>query len=356
MSTSVIYQSLKYDGSLNYRWTAQLEYARSNLLILCTPAGTPFTGRRSGTVQHAFRSYLWTDRWFNVNQTHFPEHDTGIRHYINVGTPATFDGSTVSFVDLDLDFNLDNRWNLTILDEDEYAAHAERFGYATYTRQNVEKATHDVRRSVQARTWPFATTVEGNRVRLLPFYWSDLARMDQWRGTYTPFDDPWLIPAPGTHERHEWYWHYVETPVTRLYAIETCAGGLIGHISLRDITPASQARLGIGLAPTETGKGYGTEALQTFLPYFFNVLGFERMVLDVAASNVRAVRAYESVGFKRHGDHYRGAPDEAHWNVLNQPQYFDLRAFFRRTAWGIQQLYYDMDITRDAWQSGPDAR
>jgi RimJ/RimL family protein N-acetyltransferase/protein associated with RNAse G/E len=352
MSQSVTYQAVKYDGSVNYRWTAQLEYARSNLIILFTPAGTPYTGRRTETVEHAFRSYLWTDRWYNVNQTYFPEPDSGIHHYVNIGTPATFDGSTVSFIDLDLDFDLDNRWNLTLLDEDEYAAHLARFNYSAHVRQNVDKATQDVRRAVKARAWPFATAVDGDHVRLRPFFWSDLARMDEWRGTYTPVDDPWIIPVPGTFERREWFWHYVETPVTRLYAVDNCAGELVGHISLREIMPASQARLGIGLAPGEVGKGYGTEALRSFLPYYFDVLGFERMVLDVAAANVRAVRAYERVGFKRYSDHFRSASEDAYWHIHNHPQNSMLKANFRRTAWGYQQLYYDMDITRDAWHAG----
>src|SRR5947208_1249581 len=155
MSQSVIYQSTKYDGSINYRWPAQLEYARSNLIILYMAAGTPYTGRRSGTLVNPFRSYLWTDRWYNVNQTLFPDHETGIRHYVNIGTPATFDGSTVSYVDLDLDFDLDNDWNLILLDEDEYAAHMASYNYSAQVRQNVERATQDVRRVIQSRDWPF---------------------------------------------------------------------------------------------------------------------------------------------------------------------------------------------------------
>ena len=351
MSQTVIYQSTKYDGSLNYRWPAQLEYARANLIILYMPAGTAYSGRRSGTLANPFRSYLWTDRWYNVNQTLLPDANSGIRHYVNLGTPATFDGNTVSYVDLDLDFDLDNAWNLTLLDEDEYAAHAARYNYSTHVRQNVERAMLDVRRAVQSRVWPFATAIEGAHVRLRPFFCSDLGRMDHWRGAYTPVDDPWIIPAPGTFERREWYWHYVETPVTRLYAIENCAGELVGHISLREISPGSQARLGIGLSPGEVGKGFGTEALQAFLPYYFDILGFQRMVLDVAASNVRAVRAYERVGFQRYSDHYRSASEESYWYIHNHPRDSALKAYFRRTAWGYQQLYYDMDVTRSAWHA-----
>jgi len=81
------------------------------------------------------------------------------------------------------------------------------------------------------------------------------------------------------------------------------------------------------------------------------VLAFERMVLDVAATNVRAIRSYEKVGFTRFGEHYRGAGDESQWDVLRQPQYVNLRGLFRHTAWGLQQLHYDMEITRETWRA-----
>jgi RimJ/RimL family protein N-acetyltransferase len=216
-------------------------------------------------------------------------------------------------------------------------------------RQRVERTTREVRQAIQSRAWPFATSVEGEHLRLRPFFWADLDRIDEWQGSYTPFDDPWLIPAPGSYERHEWFSHYLQTPVARLYAIENCDGALIGHLSLREIVVGSQARLGIGLAPGETGKGYGTEALKTFLPYYFNVLGFQRMVLDVAATNQRAIHSYEKVGFEKYSEHYRETADDSHWRILNQPPYVKLKVFFRRSPWGLQQLHYDMEITRQAW-------
>ena len=350
MTQTVLYHSTKYDGSDNYRWWAQLEYARDNLFILYTPPNTPYEGRRSGVLRYPFRSYFWTDRWFNINQIYEWERGAGVRHYVNLGTPATFDGLTASYVDLDLDFDLDNDWRLTLLDEDEYAAHSAHFAYPSHVTRNVGRAMEEVRQGVQSRAWPFATAVEGERLRLRPFFWSDLALIDQWAGHYTPFDDPWLIPAPGSYERHEWFSHYVNTPVARLCAIETCAGAMIGHISLREIVVGAQARLGIGLAPTEVGKGYGTEALTMFLPYYFGVLGFQRIVLDVAASNIRAVRSYDRVGFRKIGEHYRGSGSESDWHILRQPQYVKEQSFFRRTAWGVQQLHYDMELTREAWR------
>ncbi|MCA1552865.1 MAG: GNAT family N-acetyltransferase, partial [Chloroflexi bacterium] len=260
-------------------------------------------------------------------------------------------GERVSYVDLDLDLDMNNDWQVKLLDEDEFAENAERYGYPDSIRERVRNTVRDVRHSIDGRAWPFATSTESERLRLRPFFWSDLAHIDRWRGEYSPFDDPWIIPAPNSYERHDWFASYLQTPVCRLYAIETCEGEMIGHISLREISPHTQARLGVGLAPQRTGNGYGTEALSAFLPYYFGVLGFERMVLDVAATNLRAIRSYEKIGFRRYGEHYRGAGDESQWTVLRQPQFAKLRGFFQRTAWGLQQLHYDMQFTREMWRA-----
>ncbi len=349
--TPVLYQSTKYDGSANYQWQTQLEYSYDNLIILFTPAHTPFTGRRSGAMAYAKRIYLWTDRWYNVEQSYMWNEGRGVRHYVNITTPATFDGKTATQVDLDLDLDMNNDWQVALLDEDEFAQHARQFRYPASVKQRAEQTVNDVQKLMASRAWPFATSMDAERVRVRPFFWSDLASMDRWRGQYEPFDDPWLVPAPNSYERQHWFASYLQAPVCRLYAIETCAGEMIGHISLREIATAQQARLGIGLSPNHTGKGYGTEALHTFLPYYFEVLHFERMVLDVAATNLRAIRSYEKAGFHRSGEHFRGAGDESQWSdVMRQPQHTKLRGYFRRTAWGLQQLHYDMQLTRAEWK------
>ena len=351
MTQSVLQQALKYDGSIHYEWQAQLEYQRHNLIILYTHAGTPYGGRRSGVLPFPFRTYLWTDRWFNIEQIYLWDSGRGIRHYINIIAPASFDGRVASYIDLDLDIDVDNQWTARLLDEEEYAAHSLEYDYPPHVKQNVERAVETVRGLIQSRAWPLAACMESERLFLRPFFWSDLAQMDAWQGDYTPFDDPWVIPPPHTAERHDWYSHYIETPVTRLYAIETRERQMIGHLSLREIVVGSQARLGIGFAPDQVGKGYGAEALRAFLPYYFDVLGFERMVLDVAATNVRALRSYQKVGFRRCGEHHRSYGADAQWQLLDQPQYAPLKRFFRRTPWGLQQLFYDMEMTRGMWQA-----
>src|SRR5207247_389326 len=80
--TTVLYQATKYDGSLNYQWQTQLEYHYDNLIILYAPVNTPFSGRRSGLMPYATRIYLWTDRWYNVEQYYMWNEGRGVRHYV----------------------------------------------------------------------------------------------------------------------------------------------------------------------------------------------------------------------------------------------------------------------------------
>ena len=97
------------------------------------------------------------------------------------------------------------------------------------------------------------------------------------------------------------------------------------------------------------GQGYGSEALQVFLRYYFGRLGFQRMVLDVAAINVRAVRCYERCGFERVGSSYEPLPWNADMLFLEQEPYRHLRKYIRSDGWRDEVLSYDMVLERDDW-------
>ena len=49
------------------------------------------------------------------------------------------------------------------------------------------------------------------------------------------------------------------------------------------------------------GKGYGTEATRLVLDYAFSGLGLHNVMLNVFASNERAIRAYTRAGFREIG-------------------------------------------------------
>ena len=52
---------------------------------------------------------------------------------------------------------------------------------------------------------------------------------------------------------------------------------------------------------TRRGKGIGCEAITLLLQYAFTMLGLERVELEVATENVRAIRCYERAGLVHEG-------------------------------------------------------
>jgi RimJ/RimL family protein N-acetyltransferase len=77
----------------------------------------------------------------------------------------------------------------------------------------------------------------------------------------------------------------------------------IGTIGLFDIDQTNgSAGLGISLgAPTDTGQGLGTDALEAMLDFGFGQLRLERLWLHVYDFNERAIRSYEKAGFREEG-------------------------------------------------------
>ncbi|KKO52979.1 GNAT family N-acetyltransferase [Paenibacillus sp. DMB20] len=78
---------------------------------------------------------------------------------------------------------------------------------------------------------------------------------------------------------------------------------VIGDIALQDIDPANRnANIRIAIDSEEhLGKGFGPESMRLLLEYGFGILNLHRIELQVFGYNVRAIKAYEKVGFKREG-------------------------------------------------------
>jgi RimJ/RimL family protein N-acetyltransferase len=133
------------------------------------------------------------------------------------------------------------------------------------------------------------------------------------------------------------------------FAVEDESGALIGRIFLRHVRrDEHSAVLGIDFHPRYLNQGFGTEALGSFLVYYFEVLEFESMLLSVAAHNVRAQRSYQKLGFVSMGSHWDGhiGPD-----VTRDPAFSHVRDLFRRGSLGLESLFYDMRLERTAWRA-----
>lgn len=194
---------------------------------------------------------------------------------------------------------------------------------------------------------PDATVLHGSRVRLRPWLRSDTLLQELWPRYTDPFHSLWNIPrSPSSDESNGRRFDQRYT-----WAIDNLQHRLIGRISLREVDERhTSARLGISLAQPYVGQGLGTEALRVFLDYYFGPLGFDRMRLDVAAVNLRAVRCYQRLGFRYLESEWRNVGSDPALRLLDDPQYRAMLRHFRRSPAGTQVEFYEMELTRAAWE------
>ena len=193
--------------------------------------------------------------------------------------------------------------------------------------------------------------LKGSRVTIRPLNRADLSAMAAWR----PFDDPlladanWLQRAPDGLNR--WYTRSREDPRRLLFALLDGSERTVGLLTLREVDGLCSARLGITLGADFVNQGYGTEALVLFLDHFFGELGFEKMLLDVAAHNERAICVYKKLGFKTVGQRKRAPAREMSLGFLRDSRYADMRRFFPRDWIGRRRvLCYEMMLTQKDWK------
>ena len=88
------------------------------------------------------------------------------------------------------------------------------------------------------------------------------------------------------------------------FGVETIAEGkLIGGVLLEKASPENRrATLGIALGDKQFWNGgYGTDTMRVVCRFGFESMNLHRIDLEVYASNTRARRVYEKVGFRQEG-------------------------------------------------------
>ena len=146
--------------------------------------------------------------------------------------------------------------------------------------------------------------LRGERVLLRPLASSDLRRCVKW------FSDAQIIRFLGRNspvtlaEEERWFRDSERRTDEQIFAIEV-DGRHVGNLGLHRIDRVHRkAEIGIVIGELPSwSKGYGTEAMQVALRYAFDVLGLNKISLDVLEYNTRAIRTYERTGFQREGLH-----------------------------------------------------
>ena len=89
--------------------------------------------------------------------------------------------------------------------------------------------------------------------------------------------------------------------------------GVVGHFIMRYINGDHKIiRFGWVIVDSAVrGKGYGTKMLRLGLKYAFEILGAEKITIEVIESNTRAHKCYKKVGFVD-----VGVTEYERWNII----------------------------------------
>jgi protein associated with RNAse G/E len=157
---SVHIRFTKWDGTAH--WTFDMERIGDDEhgIWLWAASGTELrrgAGRRitarDGFVKLVAPGAWWTAIWND------PE-DASIDVYVDIITPAVWDGDTVRMVDLDLDVIRDPQGIVTVADEDEFDEHRVLYGYPDHLVAKARAVTARVAIAVERRDEPFGSVGE----------------------------------------------------------------------------------------------------------------------------------------------------------------------------------------------------
>jgi RimJ/RimL family protein N-acetyltransferase len=144
--------------------------------------------------------------------------------------------------------------------------------------------------------------LEGRLVRLRAPEVEDAARLNDL------FNDPdvlagLMIAFPQPQAGFEEWVRASRNSDTEInFVIETLDGEPIGGCGLRFLNLRNRsANLGIWIGQPHWDQGYGTDAVRTLCRFAFHHLNLQRVDLHVYATNPRARRSYENVGFQLEG-------------------------------------------------------
>jgi len=158
-------RAYKADGTCYRRWSATVEAVGENQVVTVSPFGHRLEGVAGTWCCHqAIRTFYWSDRWYNVLEVY--GHDGELEEiYVNVSSPAEILDVQIRFTDYELDVSWSPGREPRILDQDEFAEAASRYGYS----QPFQEACYRIaRKAVKvARHWvpsgmPVVGTEEGN--------------------------------------------------------------------------------------------------------------------------------------------------------------------------------------------------
>lgn len=155
--------NLKYDGSLVYRWQAELVDWGDDWLVWHAPVGTQMHLERTQqtfALEHMTIGYVWLKRPYTVASDFTPD---GMfrQFYCNVALPPRLDGNRLRIIDLDLDVLVDEQGQTRLVDVEQFEINKHAMGYPADVETLAWNAVAELKRMVQYSMMPFDGCLEG---------------------------------------------------------------------------------------------------------------------------------------------------------------------------------------------------
>lgn len=145
--------------------------------------------------------------------------------------------------------------------------------------------------------------ISSRYIKLRPFEKTDIEACKEW------INDPEIakgilrVLPVSMHEHIKWYESIIGDKSRVTFAIETIKDRkYIGNTGLMNVDWRNRkGMLWIYIDKRVWNKGYGKEAVSLLLEFAFKSLNLNKVYLDVAAYNEKAIKMYKAVGFREEG-------------------------------------------------------
>ena len=146
----------KYDGRHRFVVETVALATTPTLLVARGEAGRRFiTAGGTAHLPTVTLEHFPAGRWYNVLSYFDPATGALERHFCNIIAPAAWDGTTLSYIDLDLDLVVSPAGVVTVEDTGDFRRNARRWHYPAAVRRGALAALREVRDLAARGVSPF---------------------------------------------------------------------------------------------------------------------------------------------------------------------------------------------------------
>ena len=151
---SVFVQSFKHNGAVHRTWSKALviDVKEDYYVVVTDHTWVVESDNRRWITKEPAICFYYKNEWFNVISM---VRKAGIYYYCNVASPSIYDGEAIKNIDYDLDVKVFPDGSYMVLDESEFAYHAEKMNYSEEIKQICVNAKDKLVQMVEKKQIPF---------------------------------------------------------------------------------------------------------------------------------------------------------------------------------------------------------